>query len=102
MVDVAVVNSKLPASSSKSSAIPPTDHTFVLSPRPAATATRPPPDAIVTEPVVSGSVVSISVELSPPVEAYAPSLTLYTQIWLLAATTSALNVTSTVAVVPVG
>lgn len=72
-------------------------------PEPAATAIIPPPEAMVVEPVVSGSVASISVEPSPPADENAPSDTLYTAIlFLVLVGLVAENVTLIVAVVPVG
>ena len=75
VVEKAVVNLKAPASASISS--PKLAHAFALvSVAPAATAIIPPPEAMVVEPVVSGSVESISNEPSPPWEEKAASATL--------------------------
>lgn len=67
VVLVAVVNRNVPASSSISS-VASAQVFAVPSAAPAATAINPPPVPIVTDPVVSGSEASMSVEPSAPVE----------------------------------
>jgi len=76
VVEVAVLKPKAPPSTSRSSVSP--DHVSCppVAPARPITAIIPPPAAIVVEPVVSGSVASMSVEPSLPAEEYAPSETL--------------------------
>jgi hypothetical protein len=66
VVELAVVKRKLPASTSKSS-VALAQVLATVSAAPAAIAKKPPLVAIVCEPVVNGSVASMSVEPSPPV-----------------------------------
>lgn len=82
VVEVAVVKRNPPASMLISSVA--LDHVLpTVSVAPAATAMKPPPVAIVLDPVVSGAVASMSVEPLPPEvtdDTPAP-VTLYTAIW---------------------